>query len=102
MTIPQDDLDALKAESESVSKDYGYTETWHTTCIKDLGIDESRFKEDRSVAELAYANFLQNNSRVDDWFNLDVILIVCLYVCTFCLFLIPWQAVMIIIFLGLV
>ena len=36
--------------------------------------------EDRFVAELAYANYLQINASRDDWFNAHAIMIACTYV----------------------
>lgn len=80
VSIPTSDLDALKSEVQSVGNSYGYAKEWHDTCVSTLGIPESRFTDERSVAELAYANFLQNNARLEDWFNLHVIMIACDYV----------------------
>ncbi|KAI0653726.1 hypothetical protein C8Q70DRAFT_1059043 [Cubamyces menziesii] len=79
-TVLQYDLNALKTELQSVSHTYGDAEGWKKTCIDDLGIDSAVFNTaERSVAELAYANFLQNNCRMEDWFNLHVIVIACIY-----------------------
>ena len=81
-TIRQSDLDTLESEVASVGRSYGYAEDWYKTCIETLNIDPSRFEDDRSIAELAYANFLQNNTRTEDWFNLHVIMIACYWVST--------------------
>ncbi|EIN03265.1 heme oxygenase-like protein [Punctularia strigosozonata HHB-11173 SS5] len=78
-TLPHDDfnLDALDNELASVSRTTSYVKDWFQTCINNLGVTESQFKVERSIAEIAYAQFLQNNARSDDWYNLHVILIGC-------------------------
>ena len=80
-TIPQNDIDTLGIEAKSVASSFGYVLDWLKVCKESLGIKQDRIDdEERSVAELAYANYLQNNAGIDDWFNLHVIMIACTYV----------------------
>lgn len=39
-------------------------------------------EENRSIAELAYGSVLQNAESVEDWYNLHIIVIPCIYVWT--------------------
>ncbi|KAI9723054.1 MAG: hypothetical protein M1812_001503 [Candelaria pacifica] len=81
-TIPPGDFETLSSEAQGVGKSTGYVTDWMTTCVTQLGVNPQRFTtEERSVAELAYANYLQNNAKADDWFNLHVIMVACTYVC---------------------
>jgi len=79
VTVPHDDLnlDALDKELASVAGTTTWVKDWFKTCVEDLGISEDQFKVERTVAEIAYAQFLQNNARSDDWYNLHIILIGC-------------------------
>lgn len=80
-TIPVSDVPTLTSEAQSVASSTGDVSSWKDTCIKTLQIPADRLeKTDRSVAELAYANYLQNNASISDWFNLHVIMIACVYV----------------------
>ena len=48
---------------------------------KRIGLTPDRIQStERSVAELAYANYLQINASRDNWFSLHVIMIACAYV----------------------
>ena len=80
-TVPQYDLDTLNTELDSVSKSFSWVTDWAKTCVTDLHIDPNQLvNTERSIAEMAYAGVLQNNTRVEDWFNLHVIMIGCIYV----------------------
>lgn len=82
-TIPTGDFDTLNTEAQGVSKSIGYA-NWMKTCVtqsSQLGVNPERLTtEERSVAELVYANYLQNNAKADDWFNIHIIMIACTYV----------------------
>jgi thiaminase len=79
-TIPVSDFNTLSEEATSTGKSWTYAAEWADTCVNMLGISPSRLQQtDRSVAELAYANYLQNNSLINDWFKLHVIMIACVY-----------------------
>ena len=99
VSIPQTDLTALREEARSIGNQFENNVDWWmnanivplaTELFKDLAnlqekerIEKVRtdvLATDRSVAELAYANFLQNNASHDDWFNMHVIMIACTYV----------------------
>ncbi|KAK7454097.1 hypothetical protein VKT23_011608 [Stygiomarasmius scandens] len=78
-TLPYDDfdLDKLDQEIKSVTNSTGYARDWFITCVEQLGVSEEDFRVERSIAELAYSQYLQNNAQGDDWYNLHVVLIGC-------------------------
>ena len=79
-TIPQGDFDTLATEAQSIGRLPDYVGQWVDLC-KRIGITPDRISsEERSVAELAYANYLQINATRDDWFNAHVIMIACAFV----------------------
>ncbi|KAI9687034.1 MAG: hypothetical protein M1822_002444 [Bathelium mastoideum] len=93
-SIPQTDLDDLEKEAKSLGTQFSGSidpslESTIKPLMEDLGIGVKSIpdkkirsevlKTNRSVAELAYANFLQNNANHTDWFNLHVIMIACSY-----------------------
>ena len=79
-TIPQGDFDAMKVEAESIGKLPKYVGDWMELC-KRIGLTPEQIAaEERSVAELAYANYLQINASRDDWFKAHVIMVACAYV----------------------
>ena len=99
VSIPQTDMEALRAEVGSIGNQFqNYVDKWFNGTIVPLKkqvqpelanllgeqlvakVQEEIQGTDRSVAELAYANFLQNNANHDDWFNTHVIMIACTYV----------------------
>ncbi|KAI0772498.1 hypothetical protein BD413DRAFT_492564 [Trametes elegans] len=81
--IPASDKDprpALDTETSSVGRSYGYAVEWLKKCRDGLGIPVATVAQtERSVAELAYGNFLQSNALTDDWFNAHIIVIACVY-----------------------
>ncbi|MCJ1452014.1 hypothetical protein MMC28_002354 [Mycoblastus sanguinarius] len=78
-TIPQSEFDILVAEAESVGRMPAYMSSWMDMC-KRIGLTPDRIQStERSVAELAYANYLQINASRDNWFSLHVIMIACAY-----------------------
>ena len=79
-TIPQGDFKTLAAEAKSIGSSPSYVADWLANC-KEMNISDDRIEsEERSVAELAYANWLQINASRGDWFNAHVIMIGCAYV----------------------
>ena len=71
----------MAVEVESISKVPGYITDWLDSCMCQIGISAERIaQEERSVAELAYANYLQVEASREDWFNGHVIMIACVYV----------------------
>ncbi|KAI0776846.1 heme oxygenase-like protein [Trametes elegans] len=81
--IPASDKDprpALDTETSSVGRSYGYAVDWLKKCRDGLGIPVATVAQtERSIAELAYGNFLQSNALTDDWFNAHIIVIACVY-----------------------
>ena len=62
---------------------------WYKTCLEPesddpnsggLGLQAEDFMVERTIGELAYSQYLLNNSRSDDWYNLHIILIGCYWV----------------------
>lgn len=87
-TLPHDDLDldGLSDELDSVHKSLNaYVRDWYITCLTPeadggFGLQEADFQVERTVGEVAYGQYLMNNSRTDNWYNLHVILIGCYWV----------------------
>ncbi|KAL9597093.1 MAG: hypothetical protein Q9219_005376 [cf. Caloplaca sp. 3 TL-2023] len=80
ITIPTGDLEALKNEANSVSSDAEYAVGAGQSYVNDLhGRPEDLEEENRSIAELAYGNVLQNAASQEDWYNLHIISIPCIY-----------------------
>ena len=88
-TLPHDDfdLDGLSKELDSVHKSLdSYVKDWYITCLKPeseggLGLKREDFQVERTVEELAYGQYLLNNSRSSSWYNLHIILTGCYWVC---------------------
>lgn len=75
----------LQSEAQSVANAALYIDDWKQTCTdplpKGLNIQPIALVDaERSVPELAYANFLHNNSSTSDWLALHVMMIPCVYV----------------------
>ncbi|KAK7051306.1 hypothetical protein VNI00_004806 [Paramarasmius palmivorus] len=84
-TLPHDDfeLDSLGTELDSVHRSLNnFVKWWYETCIAPesdggLGMDPEDFQVERSIGAIAYGQYLQNNARQVDWYNLHIILIGC-------------------------
>ncbi|KAK7051304.1 hypothetical protein VNI00_004804 [Paramarasmius palmivorus] len=86
-TLPHNDFNLvpLGDELDSVYKSlYDFVIDWYITCLKPVsqkdrgvGLKPEDFQVERTVGEIAYGQFLQNNAREDDWYNLHIILIGC-------------------------
>ena len=80
-TVLDSDWADLSAEAKSLANDVSYAIEWRKQLVSDLKVQPQAIDNaERSVAELAYANVLQRHASVDDWFDLHVILIPCLWV----------------------
>lgn len=80
ITIPTGDLQTLQHEANSVLSDAEYAITAGQSYVTDLhGRAEDLAEENRSVAELAYGSVLQNAASQEDWYNLHIISIPCIY-----------------------
>lgn len=87
-TLPHDDfkLDDLSKELNSVHRSLNvHVKGWYITCLKPeadggLGLQPEDFQVERTIGALAYGQYLLNNSRSDNWYNLHVILIACYWV----------------------
>ncbi|KAJ4487544.1 heme oxygenase-like protein [Lentinula aciculospora] len=77
--VPFDDFDVekLQDEADSVAKYPGYANDWFKTCVGELGLSADDFRVERTIAEIAYSQYLMHNAQADDWYNLHVILIGC-------------------------
>ncbi|KAL8767336.1 MAG: hypothetical protein Q9194_006017 [Teloschistes cf. exilis] len=74
ITIPTGELSALRNEANSVSSDAKYAISAGQSYVEDLhGRAEDLAEENRSIAELAYGNVLQNAASYEDWYNLHII-----------------------------
>ncbi|KAJ8078998.1 hypothetical protein PM082_013285 [Marasmius tenuissimus] len=100
------DLDDIKAQELKIRRCVEYAEEWKKICIdrEQLGIEESRLAKtkaktpnntdsraeqqgadespaptERSIAELAYSNYLQNHTSSESFFNLHVVTAACIY-----------------------
>ena len=76
-------FDTMKLEAEAIGRIPKYVGDWMELC-KRIGLTPQQIAaEERSVAELAYAKYLQINASRDDWFNAHVIMVImvaCAYV----------------------
>ncbi|KIK51946.1 hypothetical protein GYMLUDRAFT_265653 [Collybiopsis luxurians FD-317 M1] len=79
VTVPRGDfnLDDFNTELESVANATGYPGDWLKTCLEEIGLSKKDFEVERTIAELAYSQYLQNNAHSSTWYNLHVILIGC-------------------------
>ncbi|KAK2739838.1 hypothetical protein CKAH01_18638 [Colletotrichum kahawae] len=78
--IPEDDWDSVAKEAASLSSNIQEVDDWRDTLIEELKVTpEVLGNAERSVAELAYANVLQKHASIDNWFDLHVIMIPCVY-----------------------
>ena len=74
-------LTALKEEASSVLSDAEFAISAGESYVSDLhGKASDLAEENRKVQELAYGNWLQNLASSEDWFNLHVMIIPCIYV----------------------
>ena len=88
-TLPHNDfdLDGLSSELDSVHRSLNsHVKGWYITCLKPeseggLGLSPEDFEVERCIGELAYSQYLLNNSRSDNWYNLHIIMIGCYWVC---------------------
>ncbi|OHE96236.1 hypothetical protein CORC01_08454 [Colletotrichum orchidophilum] len=79
-TIPGDDWDSLQREAKGLAGSVDWVNDWRNTLINDLRLTPEEITQaERSVAELAYSNVLQRHTSIDDWFDLHVIMIPCVY-----------------------
>ena len=75
------DLSGLHDEAASVISDTEYTLGARDSYVNNLhGRASDLAEENRSIAELAYGNVLQNAALQDNWFDQHVLVIPCLYV----------------------
>ncbi|KAL9086346.1 MAG: hypothetical protein Q9165_007132 [Trypethelium subeluteriae] len=79
-TLPVGNLTALEAEVSSVLSDAESAISAGQSYVKDLHGNTSDLAEgNRNIEELAYGNWLQNSASSEDWFNLHVMIIPCIY-----------------------
>ena len=82
LSVPIGDVAGLRMEAASILTDADTLVTAGKSYIADLhGHPSDLAEENRNLAELAYGNVLQNASQSEDWYNLNVISIPCVYVC---------------------
>jgi hypothetical protein len=75
------DLATLKAEAEAVLSDANYAISAGQSYVTALHGKATDLAEgNRNVPELAYGNVLQNSASQEDWFNMHVLIIPCIYV----------------------
>lgn len=75
----------MAKEAASLSSNIQEVEDWRDILIEELKVTpEVLGNAERSVAELAYANVLQKHAYIDNWFDLHVIMIPCVYVSCIC------------------
>ena len=79
-TIPQTDFESMAAETHSTGRLPEYVSGQLEMC-KRIGFTPEKIAlEERSVAQLAYANYLQINASRNDWLKPHVMMIACAYV----------------------
>jgi len=81
------DLLEMITESEKITRAVRYAEEWRRKCTTQLHIPESEMNSAQSnIAQTAYAEYLQNQTFLDDWFSLYVLTIPCIYVGAFSIY----------------
>lgn len=79
-TFPLIDADGLVDEAQSTGRSGDYVLDQAQIC-SDLGFPVEKLDTtEKSIAELAYGNYLQSNTGREDWFNGHVMTIPCIYV----------------------
>ncbi|KAL8763890.1 MAG: hypothetical protein Q9194_007229 [Teloschistes cf. exilis] len=74
ISIPTGEISALSNEANSVSSDAKYAISAGHFYVQDLhGRPEDLADGNRSIAELAYGNVLQNAASYEDWYNLHIL-----------------------------
>ena len=79
-TFPLIDADGLIAEAASTGRSGLWVEEQAKICVE-LGFPPEKLDTtEKSIAELAYGNYLQSNAGREDWFNAHIMTIPCIYV----------------------
>ncbi|CAF9933579.1 MAG: hypothetical protein HETSPECPRED_008700 [Heterodermia speciosa] len=80
LTLPEGDLKTLVTEAQALADDANYTIGFAEGYVSDLkGSTADLAETNRKIPLLAYSNFLQNQAQEEDWFNMHVISIPCIY-----------------------
>ncbi|MCJ1450178.1 hypothetical protein MMC28_000507, partial [Mycoblastus sanguinarius] len=80
LTLPVGNLPALQDEAASILSDAEYAISAGQSYVTDLHGSAADLAEgNRNIAGLAYGNVLQNAASQEDWFNLHVLIIPCIY-----------------------
>ena len=81
LTLPEGDLNTLVTEAEALASDANLTIGFSQSYVTQLNGSTADLAEtNRKIPLLAYSNFLQNQGQEEDWFNMHVISIPCIYV----------------------
>lgn len=85
-TVLDDDWENLQKEANSLAESVKWVNNWRDTLITKLKLPAAWIDQaERSIGEMAYANTLQRHASIDDWFDLHVVMIPCVWVSfTFC------------------
>jgi len=79
-TIPVGDLTTLQSQANAVASDAASAIQAGQAYVSELQGNASDLAEgNRNIPELAYGNVLQNLASKEDWFNMHVIVIPCVY-----------------------
>lgn len=79
-TVLEDDWENLQKEANSLADSVKWVNNWRDTLITKLKLPAAQIDQaERSIGEMAYANVLQRRASIDDWFDLHVIMIPCVW-----------------------
>lgn len=79
-TLPEGNIETLVNESKHLVNDAKYAKQSRDDYVNILGGNETDLNEtNRNIEVLAYGNFLQSQVSEQDWFNMHVISIPCIY-----------------------
>ncbi|PMD65555.1 uncharacterized protein K444DRAFT_625123 [Hyaloscypha bicolor E] len=80
-TVLDDDWENLQKEANSLAESVKWVNNWRDTLITKLKLPAASIDQaERSIGEMAYANVLQRHASIDDWFDLHVIMIPCVWI----------------------
>lgn len=79
-TFPLIDAEGLIEEARSTGNSGAWVRDQAEICVE-LGFPAEKLDTtEKSIAELAYGNYLQSNAGREDWFNAHIMTIPCIYV----------------------
>ena len=81
ITLPEGNITALSEAANETASDAQYLITFAEGYLKNFKRNQSDLDEsNRTITQLAYGNLMRNAAEEQDWFNMHVISIPCIYV----------------------